>query len=354
MAILVAADFTPGEWAAWWPELQASLPGERLVRDRTAVPDVADEDIDVALVANPPADALRNLPGLRLVQSLWAGVDGLLADPSLPAEVLLARMVDPSMNAAMAQTALWAVLALHRGFFAYAGQQQRADWRPQPQRRADEVSVAVLGLGQMGRATAQRLAANGYRVSGCSTLAKTLDGITTHAGPASLAPVLAAAQIVVNLLPLTAATRGLLNRQTLAMMPRGAGLVNLARGAHVVEAACSKHSTAATSATPCPTCSTPSRCRRTTRCGAIRRSACCRTSRPSPTRAARPAWRRRTCARCANGGRCRTLLIGCAATDPTAWRPYTPAPCKASFSPKTSCCAAFATRRPFKPSIQPR
>ena len=236
MAILVAADFTPGEWAAWWPELQASLPGERLVRDRTAVPDVADEDIDVALVANPPADALRNLPGLRLVQSLWAGVDGLLADPSLPAEVPLARMVDPSMNAAMAQTALWAVLALHRGFFAYAGQQQRADWRPQPQRRADEVSVAVLGLGQMGRATAQRLAANGYRVSGCSTLAKTLDGITTHAGPASLAPVLAAAQIVVNLLPLTAATRGLLNRQTLAMMPRGAGLVNLARGAHVVEA----------------------------------------------------------------------------------------------------------------------
>ena len=236
MAILVAADFTPGEWAAWWPELQASLPGERLVRDRTAVPDVADEDIDVALVANPPADALRNLPGLRLVQSLWAGVDGLLADPSLPPEMLLARMVDPSMNAAMAQTALWAVLALHRGFFAYAGQQQRADWRPQPQRRADEVSVAVLGLGQMGRATAQRLAANGYRVSGWSTHAKTLDGITTHAGPASLAPVLAAAQIVVNLLPLTAATRGLLNRQTLAMMPRGAGLVNLARGAHVVEA----------------------------------------------------------------------------------------------------------------------
>ena len=236
MAILVAADFTPGEWAAWWPELQASLPGERLVRDRTAVPDVADEDIDVALVANPPADALRNLPGLRPVQSLWAGVDGLLADPSLPAEVPRARMVDPSMNAAMAQTALWAVLALHRGFFAYAGQRQRADWRPQPQRRADEVSVAVLGLGQMGRATALRLAANGYRVSGWSGHTKALAGITTHAGPASLAQVLAAAQIVVNLLPLTPATRGLLNRQTLAAMPRGAGLVNLARGAHVVEA----------------------------------------------------------------------------------------------------------------------
>ena len=236
MAILVAAGFTAEEWAAWWPELQASLPGERLVRDRTSVPDVPDESIDVALVANPPADALRGLPRLRLVQSLWAGVDGLLADASLPADVPLARMVDPLMNEAMAQTALWAVLALHREFFAYAGRQQRAEWRPQPQRRADEVSVAVLGLGQLGRATAQRLAANGYRVSGWCTHTKALAGITTHAGPAALAQVLAAAQIVVNLLPLTPATRGLLNRQTLAAMPRGAGLVNLARGAHVVDA----------------------------------------------------------------------------------------------------------------------
>ena len=233
MAILVAANFTPEEWAAWWPELLAALPGERLVRDRTSVPD---EGIDVALVANPPAGALQGLAGLRLVQSLWAGVDRLLADASLPIGVPLARMVDPGMNEAMAQTALWAVFALHRSFFAYAGQQQRAEWRPQPQRRADEVNVAVLGLGQMGRATALRLAANGYRVSGWSTYAKALDGITTHAGPAALAPVLAAAQIVVNLLPLTAATRGLLNCQTLALMPRGAGLVNLARGAHVIEA----------------------------------------------------------------------------------------------------------------------
>ena len=233
MPILVAANFTPDEWAAWWPELQASLPGEQLVRERTSVPD---DHIDVALVANPPANALRGLLGLQLVQSLWAGVDGLIADTSLPANVPLARMVDPSMNEAMAQTALWAVLALHRGFFRYAGQQQRAQWCPQPQRRADEVTVAVLGLGQMGRAAAQRLAANGYRVTGWSTHAKALAGITTHAGPASLAQVLAASQIVVNLLPLTPATRGLLNRQTLAAMPRGAGLVNLARGAQVVEA----------------------------------------------------------------------------------------------------------------------
>ena len=246
MAILVAADFSAAEWADWWPQLQAALPGEQLLRE--PVPGGSDgrAAIDIALVANPPPGALRELPALRLVQSLWAGVDRLLADPTLPAGVPLARMVDPAMNQAMAQTALWAVLGMHRGFiggslagaFSYAAQQARAQWCAHPQRRAHEVHVAVLGLGQMGRATAQRLAANGYRVSGWSTGAGTAapDGVTVHVGRAALAPLLGRAQIVVNLLPLTAATRGLLQRATFAAMPHGACLVNLARGAHVVEA----------------------------------------------------------------------------------------------------------------------
>jgi glyoxylate/hydroxypyruvate reductase A len=149
MAILVAADFDAAEWAAWWPLLQRALPAEQLVRDRDAAPT---DTIDVALVANPPRGSLRDLPGLRLIQSLWAGVDLLLADPGVPAQVPLARMVDPSMNEAMAQTALWAVLSLQRGFFGYAAQQRARVWQPQPWRRADETTIAVLGLGQMGRA----------------------------------------------------------------------------------------------------------------------------------------------------------------------------------------------------------
>ena len=233
MAILVAADFSADEWAAWWPLLQAALPGERLVRDPHDGPA---EAIDIALVANPPPGSLGELPGLRFIQSLWAGVDRLLADASVPAQVPLARMVDPAMNETMAQTALWAVLALHRGFFGYAAQQRRAEWRAHLLRCADEVGVAVLGLGQMGRATAQRLAANGYRVFGWSGHAQVLDGVTTHAGMAALPQVLAGAQIVVNLLPLTPATRGLFDATTFKRMPRGASLVNLARGAHVVEA----------------------------------------------------------------------------------------------------------------------
>lgn len=229
MPILLAIDAEPEERAQWRALLQAELPGETLV-------DEASADIDIAIVANPPPGALSGLPRLRLIQSLWAGVDRLLADPTIAPGVPLARMVDPAMNVAMAETALWAVLSLHRGFFRYAAQQQAGDWRIHVQRRADEVPVAVLGLGQMGRTVALRLAANGYPVTGWSLRAADVPGVRTAAGEAALPATLAQAEIVVNLLPLTPTTRGLFDARRLSQMRAGASLVNLARGAHVVEA----------------------------------------------------------------------------------------------------------------------
>ena len=219
MSILLAGEFDAAERAHWLSLLRAALPGETLVTEPTDA-----DSIDIAIVANPPAGVLQGLPKLRLIQSLWAGVDRLLADTSIPPEVPLARMVDPAMNEAMAETALWAVLSLQRDFVDYAAQQRERRWQQHPQRRADEVQVAVLGLGQMGRAVVRRLDANGYRVAGWSTREGRLDEL------------LAASDIVVNLLPLTPITRGLFDSRRLAAMRRGACLVNLARGAHVVDA----------------------------------------------------------------------------------------------------------------------
>lgn len=221
MTILLATDFDADEQADWLARLRAELPGETLVAQRE--PGDA-QRVDIALVANPPPGMLQGLPGLRLVQSLWAGVEKLLADETLPAGVPLARLVDPAMNVAMAETALWAVLGLQRGFFACAAQQRAQHWVQPLPRRADELAVAVLGLGQMGRAAADRLAANGYRVAGWSTREGELEAL------------LAGADVVVNLLPLTPATRGLFDARRFAAMKRGAGFVNLARGAHVVDA----------------------------------------------------------------------------------------------------------------------
>lgn len=221
MSILLATNFDADDRRHWLELLRAALPAETIVGERVSGDA---ETIDIAIVANPLPGALLGLPKLRLIQSLWAGVERLLADRDIPSDVPLARMVDPAMNEAMAQTALWAVLSLQRDFFDYARQQREARWLQHPQRCADEVAVAVLGLGQMGRAVVARLETNGYRVTAWAS----------RSGP--LEPVLGAADIVINLLPLTPATRGLFDANRFAAMRRGASFVNLARGAHVVDA----------------------------------------------------------------------------------------------------------------------
>lgn len=235
MNILLSENFDASERLLWRAALSAALP-EACWLDGAAARAVA-QTVRVAVVANPAPGSLQGLPRLELIQSLWAGVDRLLADPTLPAGVPIVRMVDPALSAAMAETAVWAVLSLHRGFFRYARLQREARWAPHGQRRADEVCVAVLGLGQMGRAAAQRIAAQGYRVQGWSMgpgVAATGFGVV-H-GEAALPPLLAQADIVVNLLPLTPATAGLLDAARLSLLPPHASLVNLGRGAHVVEA----------------------------------------------------------------------------------------------------------------------
>lgn len=222
LSVMLAGRFGVDEREAWWHALRAAAPEFAWHRDDHPFDRAA---IDAAVVANPEPGLLARLPRLRLVQSLWAGVDKLLADATLPAGVPLARMVDPAMSAAMAETALWAVLGVHRRFFDYAAQQVHGLWQPHAQRRADEVHVLVLGAGQMGAAVAARLASLGYVVR------------TWRAtGGVPLVAALGTAEIVIDLLPLTDATRGLLDVRAFAAMPRGASIVNLARGAHVVDA----------------------------------------------------------------------------------------------------------------------
>jgi len=223
MKVLLCGDLGAAELGVWQHALQAALPEARWLDLAAGRAEPA--AVEAAVVANPPPGSLAGLPNLKLIQSLWAGVDRLLADATLPAEVPLARMVDPAMTAAMAETALWATLSLHRGFFAYARRQREGRWHAHAQRRADEVRVSVLGRGQLGREAARRIAQQGYRTQGWALR----DGTP-------LTPLLAQTDIVVNLLPLTPATRGLIDARFLAALPPQASLVNLARGGHVVEA----------------------------------------------------------------------------------------------------------------------
>jgi len=236
MNLLLCGSFERVEREQWRAALAAAMPEHHVVVDAGEVDPAS---VEVAIVANPPEGSLRGLPSLRLIQSLWAGVDRLLADRTLPPEVPIARMVDPALAAAMAETALWAALSLHRGFFAYQQRQRQACWRVHAQRRADEVGITVLGLGAMGLACAQVLLRQGYRVAGWTRSeagARSVPGLAQLAGRDALARQLPLIDIVLNLLPLTPDTRGLLNAQLFRALPPHASIVNFGRGGHLIEA----------------------------------------------------------------------------------------------------------------------
>jgi glyoxylate/hydroxypyruvate reductase len=231
--IALLTNFDPNEVQKWLPHLERNLPNEK-IHVYPKIPNL--ELIDVALVANPPVGVLAIMPNLKLIQSLWAGVDSLLRDSSLPKNVPLARLVDPALTQAMIETVLAHMLALHRQIPAYAKQQQARIWNPLAQPSASERTVGILGLGHLGRECATHLERIGFRVIGWSSRPTTLEGITTFDGQSGLQSVLEQSEILVNLLPLTDETRGILNAQVFQTMLAGSSLINVARGAHVIDA----------------------------------------------------------------------------------------------------------------------
>jgi glyoxylate/hydroxypyruvate reductase A len=226
---LVAPDEDAARWLAG---LRAALPQDHFF----PWPEIGDPDrIEVALVARPPAGSLAKFRRLKLIQSLWMGVDGLLADATLPRGVPLARLVDPGMLAAMSETVLARVLDWHRHLYRYRTQQAEGRWLPLRQYMASERSIGILGLGALGQHVAARLLQFGFRVSGWSRHRRKVEGVDCFSGQDGLDALLARSDALVCLLPLTAETRGILDARALGLLPVGACLINVARGAHVVD-----------------------------------------------------------------------------------------------------------------------
>ena len=219
--------------AARWRAQLTRLTQELEVRVWPEIGDPA--AIDYALVWRPEPGFLASLPNLKLILSLGAGVDHLLGDPRLPLHLPILRLVDPHMTDAMSEYVTLQVLRLHRRDLDYRSQQQARVWRELDQRNAAERRVGILGLGELGQDAAKKLKALGFDVAGWSRSEKAVEGVRSYAGAAGLAPLLGRSEIIVCLLPLTAETEGILNKRTLALLPKGAALVNAARGAQLVE-----------------------------------------------------------------------------------------------------------------------
>ncbi len=197
------------------------------------------EEVRYAAVWKPPPGALAAFPNLQAIFNLGAGVDAAMADPTLP-NVPLVRVADEDLTRRMTEYVVLHVLMHHRRQRYYDEAQRQAFWGPKLQWAADAVRVGIMGLGVLGRDAADVLKRIGFRVAGWSRRPKTIPGIDCFAGEAGLGPFLARTDILVSLLPLTAETRGILNRQTFALLARdgvlgGPVIINAGRGGLQVE-----------------------------------------------------------------------------------------------------------------------
>ena len=228
------ASVAPEEAEKWRAALQTAMPDFRIEPPDALTP-AERTAAEVTIVANPDPAELARLPGVRWVQSLWAGVERML--PSVAVDLPIVRMIDPALSDVMAEAVLAWTLYLHRDMPRYLRQQAERRWRQHELPLARERRVGVLGLGHLGGAAARRLRDNGFSVHGWSRRPKTVEGVATRDGACGLSPTLAESDVVVVLLPLTTETRGLLNEQRLRLLPDGASIINFGRGPVVDESA---------------------------------------------------------------------------------------------------------------------
>ena len=189
---------------------------------------------DYAVVWAPPQAFFDEQPGLKAAFNTGAGVDALLKLRIAPATRIV-RLDDAGMSVQMAEFACHAVIRHFRELDGYEAAVREGRWSYRKPRARADYPVGVMGLGVLGERVARALTVFDFPVHGWSRSPKAIDGVTCHAGAAQLDAFLSSCRVLINLLPLTPETENLLNRRTLGLLKPGGYLINLARGAHVVD-----------------------------------------------------------------------------------------------------------------------
>jgi len=192
------------------------------------------DDIEIALAWKPKPGLLASFRNLRMIVSLGMGVDHLLADDRLP-DVAITRIMDEGLVGQMSEYAIYWALWHHRDIEKYAASQRAKTWKPEEFVDSIHRRIGVMGLGTIGQDAAKKLALLGFPTMGWSRTAKTVPGVETFHGREALPKFLGQANILVNVLPLTRETHGIMDKRLFAALPKGAFVINMGRGGHVLD-----------------------------------------------------------------------------------------------------------------------
>jgi glyoxylate/hydroxypyruvate reductase A len=193
------------------------------------------EEVEFALCWKQPEGVLRDYPNLKCICSMGAGIDHLLDDPFFPKNIPVVRIIDPNLAQSMFEY-IGAVIMRHfRDLDVYQKQQRDLIWQQQPPKMMSNTTIGMMGLGQLGGYAAVKLSKMGFNLIGWSSSPKYIEGVTAYVGNEQLDRFLSQADILVCLLPLTAQTQAILNLENMKKLPKGAFLVNVARGDHLVD-----------------------------------------------------------------------------------------------------------------------
>ena len=226
----IAVCLTDQRVEPWLEGLRAALPGAEVYAwTPGALP------ADHAVVWAPPQAFIDEQPGLQTLFNIGAGVDALMK-LRLSATLKVVRLDDAGMAVQMAEYVCHALIRHFREFDGYEADTAQGRWSFRKPRARSEFPVGILGLGVLGTRVAQAVASFEFPVHGWSRTPRALPGVTCHAGDAQLPAFLAATRVLVCLLPLTPATTGLLRHETLSQLRPGGYVINVARGAHLVDA----------------------------------------------------------------------------------------------------------------------
>lgn len=217
---------------AWVEALENQHPGLNIY----VYPEDHDkEEVEFALTWNHPRGLFKNYPNLKVVASMGAGVDHITSDSGFPESVKITRVVDPLLAEDMSYFVMTLILNKLRNLSIFQQNQAEEKWKPISYKRNREVTIGIMGLGELGSTTARLLVQNGFNVRGWANSDKNIEGVESFVGETEQEEFLNKTEILVNLLPLTPQTEKILNKELFEKLPEGAYIINVARGEHLVE-----------------------------------------------------------------------------------------------------------------------